>query len=235
MPIRFHKSRKVLPGVRLNVSKRGVGASVGPKGLRMSIGPKGIRTTQSIPGSGISFIQQRSKSQKGKKAGDNMDSPQIRPTMPVPPTSSTPPVIENNPKTPKPKRKKIFLIILGAIVGLVILCLVFGLISSSSPSGKETSTARSLTRTAESIPTETPFPTGTPQSAAPTQTVAIIVGAETPTQTPICDCQKDYNCSDFNTHQQAQDCFNSCGGNSINNWSNLDGTDSDGIVCESLP
>ena len=258
MPFRFHKSRKVLPGVRMNFSKSGIGASIGPKGLRMSIGPKGIRTTQSIPGTGISFIQQHGRSQKSKKTG-NMSSSQISAKIPIPPgssvykessvpqdssippNSSIPPVINNNLETPNPKRKKIILIILAAIVGLFILCMVFGLISSSSPSGKATSTARSMTRTAESIPTKTPFstdtpiPTETPQPAAPTQTEAIVVVQETPTQNPFCECQKDYNCSDFSSHQQAQECFNSCGGSSIINWSNLDGTDSDGIVCESLP
>ena len=52
----FRKSFKVAPGVRINVSKRGIGASVGTKGLRYSVNSSGQRrTTASIPGTGISY------------------------------------------------------------------------------------------------------------------------------------------------------------------------------------
>ncbi|MBD3110178.1 DUF4236 domain-containing protein [Bacillus sp. AGMB 02131] len=52
----FRKSFKVAPGVRINVSKRGIGASVGTKGLRYSVNSSGQRrTTASIPGTGLSY------------------------------------------------------------------------------------------------------------------------------------------------------------------------------------
>lgn len=52
--VRFRKSFKVAPGMRVNVSSRGVGASVGVKGLRYSVNSRGQRrTTASIPGTGI--------------------------------------------------------------------------------------------------------------------------------------------------------------------------------------
>ncbi|AQU78417.1 DUF4236 domain-containing protein [Planococcus faecalis] len=55
MAIRFRKSFKVAPGMRVNVSSRGVGASVGGKGLRYSVNSRGQRrTTMSIPGTGLS-------------------------------------------------------------------------------------------------------------------------------------------------------------------------------------
>jgi micrococcal nuclease len=67
--------------------------------------------------------------------------------------------------------------------------------------------------------------TSTPQ---PTQTSA------TAPQTSSCDCSGNlYNCSDFSTHNQAQACFEACGGVS-NDVHRLDG-DNDGIACESLP
>jgi hypothetical protein len=52
-----------------------------------------------------------------------------------------------------------------------------------------------------------------------------------PTQEFVCDCQRDYNCEDFQLHKDAQSCYEQCGGN---NWSELDGDD-DGLACDSLP
>lgn len=51
MAFRMRKSIKVAPGVRLNVSKTGVGASVGGKGARTSVHSSGRRTT--TLGSGV--------------------------------------------------------------------------------------------------------------------------------------------------------------------------------------
>ncbi|MFS0823945.1 DUF4236 domain-containing protein [Bacillus sp. 1P02SD] len=56
MGLNFRKSFKIAPGVRVNVSKRGVGASFGGKGLRYSINSRGQRrATAGIPGSGIYY------------------------------------------------------------------------------------------------------------------------------------------------------------------------------------
>jgi hypothetical protein len=75
-------------------------------------------------------------------------------------------------------------------------------------------------------PSQTPFPTRTIIAA----TLAI---QPPPPQSPVCDCSIDYDCEDFQTRAEAQDCFNSCGGSPTNNWSLLD-RDSDGIACEWL-
>lgn len=58
MGFRFHRSAKIFPGIRLNFSKSGLGLSFGVKGYRVSIGPAGIRRTVSLPGTGISHIDQ---------------------------------------------------------------------------------------------------------------------------------------------------------------------------------
>ncbi|WP_421723909.1 DUF4236 domain-containing protein [Bauldia sp.] len=55
MAFRFRQSAKIMPGVRLNLSKSGVSVSLGGKGVRHNIGPKGSRTTVGIPGSGVSW------------------------------------------------------------------------------------------------------------------------------------------------------------------------------------
>lgn len=45
----------------------------------------------------------------------------------------------------------------------------------------------------------------------------------------------DHDCSDFQTHADAQRYFDAHGGSRTNNVENLDGSDHDGRVCESLP
>jgi len=52
MGFRFRKSIKVLPGVRINLSHRGVGTRIGPKGLGFTSGPSGKRINASLPGTG---------------------------------------------------------------------------------------------------------------------------------------------------------------------------------------
>ena len=59
---RFRKSFKVAPGVRLNVSKKGISTSIGPtKGAKINIGPNGTRFTASIPGTGLSYTTRLDK------------------------------------------------------------------------------------------------------------------------------------------------------------------------------
>jgi tetratricopeptide (TPR) repeat protein len=57
MGIRFRRSIKIAPGVRLSVSKTGFGVSAGVRGARYSIHSSGRRTTTiGIPGTGISQV-----------------------------------------------------------------------------------------------------------------------------------------------------------------------------------
>lgn len=55
MGLRFRKSIKIAPGVRVNVSTRGTSLSVGKRGLTTNISRRGVRSTIGIPGSGISY------------------------------------------------------------------------------------------------------------------------------------------------------------------------------------
>src|SRR6267154_4682082 len=54
---RFRKSFKLIPGVRLNLSKSGLSCSVGGAPFTLNVGQRGIYGTASIPGTGISFRQ----------------------------------------------------------------------------------------------------------------------------------------------------------------------------------
>ena len=53
MGIRFRKYIKILPGVRLNISKSGVSTRIGPRGLSVNIGKRGTYLNAGIPGTGI--------------------------------------------------------------------------------------------------------------------------------------------------------------------------------------
>jgi Protein of unknown function (DUF4236) len=56
---RFHHRIKIAPGIWLNASKSGVSASVREgRGLTLNFKPgRGLRVTESIPGTGISYVQ----------------------------------------------------------------------------------------------------------------------------------------------------------------------------------
>jgi len=52
---RFRKSIRIVPGVRLNLGKKGASVSVGRRGITHTIGGRGSRTTLGIPGTGVSY------------------------------------------------------------------------------------------------------------------------------------------------------------------------------------
>lgn len=61
MGFNFRKSLKIAPGVRVNVTKKGVSSlSVGKNGARVNVGKKGVKTTVGIPGSGLSYSKHNS-------------------------------------------------------------------------------------------------------------------------------------------------------------------------------
>ena len=53
MGLRFRRSIRLAPGLRLNLSTRGVGLSAGVRGLRVGVGPRGPYMSAGIPGTGI--------------------------------------------------------------------------------------------------------------------------------------------------------------------------------------
>ena len=55
MGFRFRRSVKLLPGVRLNFSARGVSTSLGGRGATVNISRRGTRATVGIPGTGLSY------------------------------------------------------------------------------------------------------------------------------------------------------------------------------------
>ncbi|MFN7971199.1 MAG: DUF4236 domain-containing protein [Acidobacteriota bacterium] len=55
MPLRFWRSIKIAPGLRLNLSKRGASVSVGPRGAHLTMGTSGARYSVGLPGTGLSY------------------------------------------------------------------------------------------------------------------------------------------------------------------------------------
>lgn len=53
MGMRFRRSVKILPGVRINFSKSGMSTTIGPKGASINIGKKGTYLNTGIPGTGL--------------------------------------------------------------------------------------------------------------------------------------------------------------------------------------
>src|SRR5438552_2697426 len=57
MGFRFQKRMSVIPGLRLNLSKRGASLSVGRRGGWFTMGSQGTRATVGIPGTGMSWTE----------------------------------------------------------------------------------------------------------------------------------------------------------------------------------
>jgi len=71
MGIRFRKSIRLGKGVKLNLSKGGVGISVGTKGMRIGVGPRGIYRSVGIPGTGIYAIDYMGGKSGSKRKGSS--------------------------------------------------------------------------------------------------------------------------------------------------------------------
>lgn len=60
MGFRFRKTIKILPGVKINLSKSGISTSIGVRGATVNIGKHGTRATVGLPGTGISHSEKLS-------------------------------------------------------------------------------------------------------------------------------------------------------------------------------
>lgn len=58
MGIRFRRSKQIMPGVSVNISKSGAGVRLGGKGAGVSVNSKGqVTTSVGAPGTGLSYTQ----------------------------------------------------------------------------------------------------------------------------------------------------------------------------------
>jgi hypothetical protein len=54
---RFQRRKKVLPGLTLNVGKRGGSLSAGPRGAKLNAGRRGVTGTVTLLGTGLSYVK----------------------------------------------------------------------------------------------------------------------------------------------------------------------------------
>jgi hypothetical protein len=57
MGFRFQRRKKVLPGLSLNVGKRGGSLSFGRRGAKLNVGRRGVTGTVSLLGTGLSYVK----------------------------------------------------------------------------------------------------------------------------------------------------------------------------------
>jgi tetratricopeptide (TPR) repeat protein len=84
MGVRFRRSIRVAKGVKLNLSKSGIGVSGGVKGARVGIGPRGAYRSLGIPGTGIFMFDYLGKKKK-PSSQQNHTHPKEPQTPPLPP------------------------------------------------------------------------------------------------------------------------------------------------------
>lgn len=148
--MRFRKSIKVAPGVKINLNKNSVSVTTGTKGLHHTVSSNGSRTTSAgIPGTGVSYVKTtRSSSSNSKKS-----------------TTDNPGMVENGssvtPDGGKPKKKK-----RGCCIYPFAIIFIFGIIGMIFGGGDNEPKAPNITPTptviATTTPTAIPEPTVTP-------------------------------------------------------------------------
>lgn len=67
MGLRFYKSFKILPGVRMNVSKSGISWTLGSKAVKLNTGKRGTYLNLSVPKTGLSWRERLDKKDNKKK------------------------------------------------------------------------------------------------------------------------------------------------------------------------
>jgi hypothetical protein len=111
MGFRFRKSIKIAPGVRINLTKKGISSlSVGKRGATVNVGKKGTRGTVGLPGSGLSYSSYKSHN-------DSKRQPSLPKNTNHSTRSATPSIQDSNPA------QRQVSILLG--VGIFLLPIIF--------------------------------------------------------------------------------------------------------------
>lgn len=80
MGLRFRKSIKIAPGIKLNLSKSGIGVSAGVRGVHIGANSRGTYSSVGIPGTGISSMSYQS-SGGGKSSSKTSVAVSLKPGM----------------------------------------------------------------------------------------------------------------------------------------------------------
>ena len=107
--MRFQRSFKILPGVRINLSKSGIGVSAGPRGLKVGIDGRGRKFVNAgIPGTGLST---REYLKPAPTPASSHALPAARPAARIE---------ERAPERPLVGRPGIWILALGLVAGIGI-------------------------------------------------------------------------------------------------------------------
>lgn len=82
MSLRFRRTKKIAPGVRLNVGKKNVSLRVGGRGFGVTVGTAGARVSAGIPGTGLYVTERLPLAGTGRR---KMSGSAPRPAAPIPP------------------------------------------------------------------------------------------------------------------------------------------------------
>jgi hypothetical protein len=72
MGFRFRKSVKLLPGVRLNLSKSGISTTLGVRGASVNLSRRGRRYTVGLPGTGLSYSETSARQARRARGGPGL-------------------------------------------------------------------------------------------------------------------------------------------------------------------
>jgi hypothetical protein len=87
--LRFFRRIGILPGVTLNLTKRGLSASFGPRGAKITVGTSGSRATVGLPGTGLFYT---TKLKPSPRAVRRTSPPAASSVVPAPPGNAPEPV-----------------------------------------------------------------------------------------------------------------------------------------------
>lgn len=92
MGTRFRRSIRIAPGVKLNVTKTGLGMTVGTRGAHYSVHSSGMRTrTMGLPGTGLYYQSRKNSGSKSKGATPSEKRvSQAGPSVPINPGQVVP-------------------------------------------------------------------------------------------------------------------------------------------------
>jgi hypothetical protein len=112
MGFRFRRSIRLAPGIRLNLTSRGLSATVGPRGTSINVGPRGTYANVGIPGTGLSSRARLDPHHE--PSHDNQLAPPVEPPLTEAPDSTR----STRPSPYAAPRRPVWpWILLGAVIG----------------------------------------------------------------------------------------------------------------------
>lgn len=81
MTIRFRKTVKILPGVKINIGKKSISTSIGVRGAHVTVGKRGTHATVGIPGTGLSVTKKIGGSSPKKSTAKEKMQPAQAPKL----------------------------------------------------------------------------------------------------------------------------------------------------------